>query len=901
MILDNPFHVLGLPADCTTKELNRRKAQAEAYLRIGKPLEFDEDLYISRHCHRNSSTVGRAIKQLHDGRERMQHGLFWFTRGGPLDAHALRLLARGKTRDAYEALTRIGSRPVDAAAAPSLNNLGTLCLLLGLDPPSGETGAGGSELRGERITYGLRAKARLVGQLPEPELVRLCASLGDELAARDSEAVVEAFREAIKRAIEEAKRYGVSVSGQELVEALDAGGPRLAPIKAELGSAAREEIERAIKACEASRRRDASGANDAARALRAVLKVQLPALARAISTDDYLYRSLADAGAEALVNTTTVYFNDRVENDELSLDVILELLPIGEYAAEIACGEAAVERAHNDVATLRRMESNERQRTRFGPAFTAMGAWFAMCDALGEDEDALPSKLETFVVYSLNPNGPPTSSVIATLGTLNAADSPLADPAGGEDCEAVAMNSSVCHRLLALTIQAYNTSDGRLGGERILTRLSAVFCSVNEAGGRRVRFPVSDDCVRRLRENLQIVRHNREVAERAAEAVASRSGCAGVFAALLLVLLVGILLIPGIAGAEVQRPNGEAPPNTVQEARGESRRRLEELEAATAAMSERVETLEAGRERDARRIRRLEAALEEAEAARREIAERADAHNREQVERDAEVKRDITSIRTAANDDRARFEAALEAAETVRRDIAERADARNREQDERNAAIQRDIGSIRSAADDDQALLADEVMHRSAGDRRTAGYTLGALALAGLAVGFLWRWSRRRTDGLGKRFDRSWSSVQQLLGEAGEQSAKALVALEELVSREPPAAANAEPDHKLVLLMCNEINRMENNLRHMDSAARGHKKLLGVVRRMKENLGTRGYEITLLHGQRYVPGLTVVAEDWITDEGLAPGRDVISWVKTPEVRFRGEIVQSARVQIARNE
>ena len=170
MILDNPFHVLGLPADCTTKELNRRKAQAEAYLRIGKPLEFDEDLYVSRHCHRNSSTLGLAIKQLHDGRERMQHGLFWFTRGGPLDAHALRLLARGRTRDAYEALARIGSRPVDAASAPSLNNLGTLCLLLGLDPPSGETGTDGSELRSDRIMYGLRAKARLVGHLPEPDL-----------------------------------------------------------------------------------------------------------------------------------------------------------------------------------------------------------------------------------------------------------------------------------------------------------------------------------------------------------------------------------------------------------------------------------------------------------------------------------------------------------------------------------------------------------------------------------------------------------------------------------------------------------------------------------------------------------------------------------------------------------
>ena len=895
MILDNPYQVLGLPAGCSTKELNRRKSRAEAYLRVGKRLEFDEDLYFSEHCHRNSSALDRAIQQLHDGRERMQHGLFWFTRGGALDGHALRLLARGKTSAAYEALARVGSRPVDATTASSLNNLGTLSLLLGLDPPSSEAGPRGRELRRDRILYGLRTKARLVGNLPEPDLVRFCAGLGDELAARDSGAVVEAFGESVKRAIEEAKRYGVSVSGRELAEALDAGGPRLAPIKAELSSAAREEIERAIKDCEASGQRDPSGANDAARELQTVLEVQLPALARVISTDDYLYRSLADAGAEALVSTTTVYFNARAEDGDVSLEVILEVLPMSEYAAEIACGEVARERAQNDVATLRRMEANERQRPRFGPAFTAMGAWFAMCDALGEDGDAAPSRLESFVVQSLNPNGPPTSSVIATLGTLNAADSPLADPAGGENSEAVAMNSSVCHRLLSLAVGAHNASGGRFGGERVLTRLSGVFCSVREQWLRGAGFPVNDDCVQRLRENLRIVRHNREVAERAA---ASRSGCAGVFAALLLVLLLAIVLVPGIAGASVQRPTARTQSDAVQEAQEESGRRLEELEAAIATMSDRLATLKAGRERDAGRIRWLEAALEEAEVARRELAERAATHNREEVERDAAVQRDINSIRSAADADRIRIGAALEEAEAARRELADRADARNREQDGRNAAVQRDISSIRSAADDSQRRLADEVMDRSSGDRRAAGYTLGVLALAGLAIGFLWRWSRRRTDGLGKRLDQSWSSVQQFLAEAGEQSAKTLVALEELVSREPPPKTDAEPDHKLALLMCNEINRMENNLRHMDAAARGHKKLLGVVRRMKENLGTRGYEITALHGQRYDPGLSFVADDWITDESLEPGREVVSWVKTPEVRFRNKIIQAANVQVA---
>lgn len=884
MILDNPFHVLGLPADCTTKELNRRKAQAEAYLRIGKPLEFDEDLYVSRHCHRNSSTLGLAIKQLHDGRERMQHGLFWFTRGGPLDAHALRLLARGRTRDAYEALARIGSRPVDAANAPSLNNLGTLCLLLGLDPPSGETGTGGSELRSDRIMYGLRAKARLVGQLPEPDLVRFCAGLGDELAARDSGAVVEAFGESLKRAIDEAKRYGVSVSGRKQVEALDAGGARLAPIKGELGSAAREEIERAIKACEALRRRDPATANDTARELQAVLEVQLPALADAISTEDYLYRSLADRAAETLVTTTTVYFNYWNESYEWSVDDLLELLSISEYAAGIACGETTRQRARGDVATLRRMEQTERAKAQFAPAFAAMTEWFAACDVLGEDEGAATSRLEDFIRASLESEGHPGKSVIKPLATLNAPESPLSADFGVGESEAVAMNSNVCHRLLTLAVRAYNVSGGGPRVEEMLIRISTVFSPS--------RFPVDYDCAQRLGKNLAAVQHNRELQR----AVASRSGCAGAFAAIVLLLLAGVLLVPGIVGAQPQQPAMDPLLRAREEADEARERRLEALEADEAALLDRIQSLEAGREQDAARIRELETALREADdAVRAELMGLSDEATRDREKIRRETGEKLAGMRDAAVRDRQdiRRETDQKLAEVV--EESRRQVARLREEAESG------FTGLHRETTENRAGLEDEATQRMRGDRQGTVFAFGALAFAGLGVGLLWRWSRHRTDGLGKRFDQSWSGLQEFLAESGDRSAKTLAALEELVSREAPSATDTEPDHKLVLLMCNEINRMENNLRHMDATARGHKKLLGVVRRMKENLDARGYEITALHGQRYDPGLDVVPGDWITDESLPPGREVISWVKTPEVRFRGEIVQSASVQIARNE
>ena len=369
---------------------------------------------------------------------------------------------------------------------------------------------------------------------------------------------------------------------------------------------------------------------------------------------------------------------------------------------------------------------------------------------------------------------------------------------------------------------------------------------------------------RGLRENLRILRSNQAVAE----ASASRSGCAGTVAALLLLVFAAIIVIPGMAGADPQRPTVEAPLEAIQEAREERERRLEALEAANAMMLDRVQALEAGRDRDAARIRELETALREADEA---------------------VRTELAGIRAAAARDR----------EEIRREtggnLAEVRDEGRAEVARLRAETESGVTGLGRETTENRAGLVEETALRMRGDRRGVWYAGGVLTLAALGVGLLWRWNRRETGRIGKRFDRSVSGLQGFLEEAGEQSAKTLAALEELASQ--PAEA-AEPDHKLVLLMCNEINRMENNLRHMDSAARGHRKLLGVVRRMKENLVARGYEITELRGQRYDEGLAIGADDWITDESLEPGRKVISWVKTPEVRFRGRIVQAANVQVA---
>ena len=171
MILDNPFHVIGLPADCTAREKARREGQARAYLKVGKRLAFDGDDLFFEGCRRNQATVERSLSALHDANDRIGYGLFWFTRSGLLDDHALPLVRRQDLRGAFRIWEKIEGRLPTRQYASSLNNFGTLCLLVGIKAQSGWPKD--ISVRTEYILRGLRAKARVVGSLSGQDLSSL--------------------------------------------------------------------------------------------------------------------------------------------------------------------------------------------------------------------------------------------------------------------------------------------------------------------------------------------------------------------------------------------------------------------------------------------------------------------------------------------------------------------------------------------------------------------------------------------------------------------------------------------------------------------------------------------------------------------------------------------------------
>ncbi len=109
--------------------------------------------------------------------------------------------------------------------------------------------------------------------------------------------------------------------------------------------------------------------------------------------------------------------------------------------------------------------------------------------------------------------------------------------------------------------------------------------------------------------------------------------------------------------------------------------------------------------------------------------------------------------------------------------------------------------------------------------------------------------------------------------------------------------SNVAENHDLALKVADEVTRMEGNLDRMDANIRGYKQLRRSLDKIRTNLGSAGYELVPHLGKSYDLGLLVEVEDFIFDDSLPEGQSTITRVFRPEVRFGGQILQAASIQV----
>ena len=315
MILNNPFHVLGLIANCSKREETSRGSQIKRYLEVGRPLEFENDLYFPG-CRRNETTIKRAFSAIQDARDRIGPGLFWFTAGNLIDEFALNSLRSGDLLGALEAWREFEDSPAGLDYASSISNFGTISLLIALmvREPGQSIGISDSD-RSALMLRGLKSKARLIGDLSGHDLSSFCASFSDGIATQDPDKIVDIFAESLDSFKEEADSREMELTTSALLSVVDSCGHRTEVVRQRFSLSPRQELERAIRECQSAHKAEPSSAIAAGKQLIEVARVQLLELASVVSTSDFVYTSLADRVASELINAAVHYYNHRSKSD----------------------------------------------------------------------------------------------------------------------------------------------------------------------------------------------------------------------------------------------------------------------------------------------------------------------------------------------------------------------------------------------------------------------------------------------------------------------------------------------------------------------------------------------------------------------------------------------------------
>lgn len=108
-----------------------------------------------------------------------------------------------------------------------------------------------------------------------------------------------------------------------------------------------------------------------------------------------------------------------------------------------------------------------------------------------------------------------------------------------------------------------------------------------------------------------------------------------------------------------------------------------------------------------------------------------------------------------------------------------------------------------------------------------------------------------------------------------------------------------DTEQKLITALADRITFMEMTLYKMDSSVRGHRQLSKSIKQMKDNLLANGYELVDMLGKDYHDGMKVTA-NFIEDENLPEGKQIITGIIKPQINYQGKMIQSAQITVSQN-
>ena len=190
-----------------------------------------------------------------------------------------------------------------------------------------------------------------------------------------------------------------------------------------------------------------------------------------------------------------------------------------------------------------------------------------------------------------------------------------------------------------------------------------------------------------------------------------------------------------------------------------------------------------------------------------------------------------------------------------------------------------------------------------------------AILLSGVLF-FLWK-KRQDTDKselinkldiskveLNKEIESTKSSLSSIEQKLFEEYNKQVAGIEQLflsiseLNKGKSPATITEQDHSLTLRVADEVTRINAFANTLDPTKQEAIALKGSVKRIIDNFKANKYEIVDLLGQKYDDRLNIIVVGESIDSKLNSGEEKITKIIKPLVKFNGEQIQAAQVEIS---
>lgn len=314
-ILNNPYRILGVYANSPKKEQIANKGKMQAFLRVGRTMDFPLDLKgILPEVARTQETIDLADSELALPADQVKHAQFWFVNVTPIDGIAFNHLLQGN----LEAAICLWQKQTNAS---SLQNLFVAYLI-----------------KDDYIDAINLCAAPLYSDYATDFVKTI-----DENAAVKPTQLMEAVADTLTAEKVNSAELISDIKDKDWASLLE--NKAIAPIV--------EELERNIEEAKKKRKEDSNTGLSAGNLLMKQATDLLDKLTQFFPTDDNRYSRIADKACLEILQCGIDYYND--SDDE---EAALKVYPLFEFARFYAIGNQAIQRCNENFIVIKRAADN---------------------------------------------------------------------------------------------------------------------------------------------------------------------------------------------------------------------------------------------------------------------------------------------------------------------------------------------------------------------------------------------------------------------------------------------------------------------------------------------------------------------------------------------------------------